>query len=575
MLLKLKNEGFQLPFFLIGRPKNYFLPFFVFLQNYSMRDRESKKSSYWVMQPMLFAILLAAGFLLGVLFQNKGDLQISTNKPVASHSSYHKLGEILNFIQTKYVDTIDVERLADVAAEAILKELDPNSYYIPAKEAAKVNSRMQGNLEGIGIEFFVFRDTVFIIDIIPEGPAEKSDLQSGDVILSVNESQVTGKNLSVEEIIGYFQGEVGSVAQIEVLRPMDDERFTVEIARGTIPINSVGASYLIDDDLLYIKLNSFTSKTYREFMQTIEKHISEGQQLDLILDLRHNPGGYLQEAIKILSQFFPRSGLELVETKGLSSKKKTYKTTGNNFFEIGKLAVLIDRSSASASEIIAGVTQDMDRGIVIGSGSYGKGSVQEHYTLSDESALRLTVSKYFIPSGRSIFKNEASDLDGEFLSGNGQQDSFPQQNFMTRNGRIVTQGNAIQPDIEVNADTFFTHAEFDSVFRIVNRMAFLYHRDNPIEFSDWHSFNNRFELTPNWKAQFFEMASEEGFEESIRGLLSRKSNRIEGILKARLARYYFGQDAYYQTLNSLDPVVNTAIDALQNDYNSLLAKSQR
>ena len=509
---------------------------------------------------------------MGVYFQGNGDVQIGKlpTKTSQSSSPYQKIGEILNFIQTKYVDSVDMDHLADVAANAILQELDPNSYYITREQAISVNQRMQGNLEGIGIEFFVFRDSVYVIDVLPDGPAESSVLSKGDIILSVDDSLVSGNGLSLNEIVELFRGESGSKVLLNIYRPTESRKIEVELTRGTVPVNSVGAAYMMDDDLLYIKLNSFTSRSYREFMQAIERNVDENKEFDLILDLRHNPGGYLQEAIKILSQFFRRSGLPLVYTRGSSIQERVYKTSGQNFYRIGKIAVLIDGASASASEIVAGVTQDMDRAIIVGSPSFGKGSVQEHYRLSDQSAMRLTVSRYYIPSGRAIFKSQQlADGADAFYYSEGANDEF-----LTRNGRRVEQGSAIQPDILVEADSLFTHNNFEPILRIINRLAFVYYLASFQAGQDVESFLSNLSTLPyTWKEDFMELAEEEYGNRDLEEMIYDHSDRISGFLKARKARYFAGSTAYQKVLNEYDPVVRAAIEALENDYQAMLNRS--
>lgn len=506
---------------------------------------------------------------MGIYFQGNGEVQIGKIPSKSSHSAspYQKLGEILNFIQTKYVDSVDMDYLADVAARAILQELDPNSYYITREQAISVNQRMQGNLEGIGIEFFVFRDSVYVIDVLPSGPAESSELARGDIIISVDDSLVSGNGLNLNEIVEYFRGEAGSRVSLEIYRPADSRKIELQITRGTVPVNSVGAAYMLEDDLLYIKLNSFTSRSYREFMQAIERNVDETKEFDLILDLRHNPGGYLQEAIKILSQFFRRSGLPLVYTRGSSIQERVYKSSGQNFYRIGKIAILIDGASASASEIVAGVTQDMDRAIVVGSPSFGKGSVQEHYRLSDESAMRLTVSRYYMPSGRAIFKSDELEEGGEAIYYSEGSNS----EFLTRNGRPVVQGSAIQPDILVEADSLFTHSNFEPILRIVNRLAFVYYLESlEAGFNLDPSSSISPDLPDVWREDFMEMAEEEYGNRDLEVLIYDHSDRIAGFLKARKARYYAGSTAYQRVLNNFDPVVRAAVEALINDYQAML-----
>ncbi|TVR87673.1 MAG: PDZ domain-containing protein [Saprospirales bacterium] len=528
-------------------------------------EKPQAESSYWLMQPLIFALLLALGFSLGVFFNGSSNVQIikSDKSRSVSSGSMHKLGEILNFVQTKYVDSVDVDQLADVAARAILEELDPNSYYISREETSAVNQRMQGNMEGIGVEFFVFRDSLHIIDVFPGGPADNADIRTGDIILSVNDSLVTGMDRSLENIMTLMRSEPARPVRLELLRPSEEEINEIIVTRGTVPINSIGASYLIDDNLLYVKINSFTSRTYREFMESIETKISDSEEFDLILDLRHNPGGYLQEAVKILSQMFGQSGLELVKTRGYSSQERVYRTTGQQFFRVGKVAVLIDGASASASEIIAGVLQDLDRAIVIGTHSYGKGSVQEHYRLRDNSAIRLTVSRYYIPSGRSIYKK----VEDDYYSSDVTDETFDVgKTFLTANGRKVFEGRAIEPDILIDQDSFLTKRSYSMFRNTINRLAFVYFRESLGTTEDITSKGSAVDIPVQWKEDFLELAEEEFGNRDIEEDLVNYSDRVKNLLMARIARYEHGPAGYYKQLNHNDPFVIMAKEALYSDY---------
>ena len=529
-----------------------------------MENKNIQSKTNWFIQPMVVAIFLAGGFMLGVWFQGEGKSPLVEGTQT---SSYHKLGEILNFIQSRYVDTIDIDRLADVAAEAILNELDPHSYYIPEEKHSAITNRMQGNLEGIGVEFFLFLDTFFVVDVIPNSPASMVDLLPGDAILAINDTIVSGRGREMFEIVELFRGPVDSEVRLRTLRDSGQKELEVVVKRGTVPINSVGSSYLIKDDLLYLRLNSFTARSYSEFMQVIEENVAGKEKIDLILDLRHNPGGYLQEAIKILSQLFPQAGKTMVKTKSHSKMEKTYRSNGRNFFHIDRVVVLIDGASASASEIVAGVIQDLDRGLVIGTKSYGKGSVQEHYHLKDGSAIRLTVSKYFIPSGRAIYREEDWVAENKGAS---DEDA----NFYTTNGRLVPEGKAIQPDILVDIKPVFRHAGFNHYLQYINRLAFSYFKaaagqmqvNSPDDLGQF--------IHEDWKTDLLELLDEEEKKHDLENLLEENSERVYSFLEARLGRFIFGTNQYYQILNRTDPVVNTAIEALESDYQVMLSRQR-
>lgn len=530
-----------------------------------MNESAPQKNLYWLMQPLLLAVVLVVGFLFGIYFQTSNETQVVRGASHTTHlSSYHKLGEILNFVQTKYVDSVDIDYLADVAAKAILKELDPHSYYIPRKEAEAVTNRMQGNMEGVGIEFFVFQDTVYIIDLVPGSPAAESSLKKGDIIVTINDSLVSGVNRELSEIVEFFRGPESSFVAIDAMCSISGDKYSVELLRRPIPLSSLGASYLVEEGLLYVKINSFTSRTYSEFMETIEDYASRETGTNLILDLRHNPGGYLQEAIKILSQFVAASGKPLVRTKGASTIERTYRSTGRRFFNVDKIVVLIDGASASASEIIAGVLQDLDRGVVIGNQSFGKGSVQEHFVLNDNSAVRLTVSQYFMPSGRGIFKNEFAEKSYDDL-----------EKFSTPNGRYVTQGQAIVPDIIVEPDSLFSHANFNQTLAIVNRLAFSYFINNLSSVESPESLISESIIPHNWLEDLLLMAESQEEKQLIEDFYNNDNHRLHSFLNARVGRFFFGDDIYFQLLNETDPVFNTAVEVIQNGEIAGILKSRR
>ena len=529
-----------------------------------MENKNTPSKTNWFIQPMVVSIFLAGGFMLGVWFQGEGK---STLVQSEHSSAYHKLGEILNFVQTRYVDTVDIDRLADVAAEAILNELDPHSYYIPQEKSAAITNRMQGNLEGIGVEFFLFLDTVYVVDVIANSPASKVDLLPGDAILAINDTLVSGLEREMSEIVELFRGPVDSEVRLRTLRNAEEKEREVVVKRGTVPINSVGSSYLIEEDLLYLKLNSFTARSYSEFMQVIEENVAGKEKIDLILDLRHNPGGYLQEAIKILSQLFPQAGKTMVKTKSHSKMEKTYRSNGRNFFHIDRVVVLIDGASASASEIVAGVVQDLDRGLVIGSKSFGKGSVQEHYRLRDNSAIRLTVSKYYIPSGRAIFREE------DWVADNGGA-TDEEASFYTTNGRLVPEGKAIQPDILVDVNSMFSHADFNKYLQFINQLAFSYFRDEAGQIQEYSAEYLNQLIPQTWQTDLLELLEEEDGKRDLENLLEENSERVYSFLEARLGRFIFGSNLYYEVLNRTDPVVRTAIEALESDYQAMLSRQR-
>lgn len=352
----------------------------------------NKKLQVWL--PLLFSLVLIAGMFLGYEL-NKVP---GTKNSFFSSNSRSTLQEALDLIKLKYVDAVNTDSLEGKAITEMMNELDPHSVYLPPVELQEANEDLAGNFEGIGVEFNMFSDTVNIVYVIPNGPSDKAGLQIGDKILKVNDSSITGKHFSTDEIKKYIRGQHSSKAVLQILR--DGKPQVVTVSRGTIPVSSVDAAYMIDKTSGYIRLNKFTENSYEEFMQAMETLKKEGLQ-SLVFDLRGNGGGFMNEAVDIADEFLDGDKL-IVYTEGVNSKKREYRCKRPGIFEKGKLVVLVDELSASASEVLAGVLQDWCRAKIIGRRTFGKGLVQEQYSLNDGSAIRLTIARYYTPLGRSI-----------------------------------------------------------------------------------------------------------------------------------------------------------------------------
>ncbi len=377
------------------------------------RDSTYKKTRYW--EPFLIGISAAIGLIAGYSMDfSRGDYSLlskdltNTSNVISSVKGDGRVEEIIRFIENKYVDSIETEQMTISLIDKMLSELDPHSSYITADELDGHNERMQGEYRGIGIESIKLQDTFYISKIQPGGPAAKSGLSIGDAFISLEDNEVAGKDISFDEIRKHLKSENKQSIDIEIMN-LDRQIRNVTVEIEEIEVPSASLSYLINQETAYLKLSRFSANTYEQFIESIEKFKDERQSLNLILDLRDNPGGFLPQAIKILSQLFKDKNQLLTYTEGLNQKKKEFRTTGNSFYNIDKVAVLIDEFSASGSEILSGAIQDWDRGIVIGQNSYGKGLVQEIYPLKNGGALRLTVAKYYTPSGRLIQKSYASE----------------------------------------------------------------------------------------------------------------------------------------------------------------------
>ena len=439
----------------------------------------TKNDKIKVWQPLALSLMLAIGMLFGYKMNDRdqGSL-IELVDQDSTPTSVGEIEELIRFIETRYVDSVDRDFLVEKAINAVLGELDPHSVYISPEQLKSVNDEMEGTFRGIGVEIFYIEDTVNIISIISDGPADRAGIKPFDKLISINDSIVAGQDLSFSEIRKMLRGDIGDELQIKLIDKNKKDKLA-EIVINDIPVSSVKGGVMVDDKTGYIKVDRFGSKTYSEFMDYFQTLTEKEGMKNIVIDLRDNPGGYLPQATNILSQLFKEKGNLLVYTKGNNDRKFEYKSTGKTFFPIEKVSVLIDENSASGSEILAGAIQDWDRGVIIGRRSFGKGLVQEQYDLSNEGALRLTIARYYTPSGRSI-QRTYEDMDsyytdyeeryysGEFFSedsiAKGNSDLFETMQLK----RPVFGGGGITPDIFVPIDSIL----FDPFYsEIVNEVA--------------------------------------------------------------------------------------------------------
>lgn len=373
-----------------------------------------------------------------------------------------KLDVILNMINYSYVDTVDINEIEENAIPLIIQDLDPHTVYIPAKDMQRVNEEMVGNFGGIGVQFYKYLDTVTVVKVVPGGPSEAAGLLDGDRIVKVNDSIVAGRKMDTDKIMKLMRGEIGTKVDLTIVRRGAREPINKKVTRGSIPIKSVDIAYMVDDTTGFVKVKTFGMNTYDEFMASLDKLGSMGMKR-LIVDLRDNEGGILPIAIRMINEFLPEGKL-ILYTQGKASPRMDYNSNGKGKYQNLPLTVLINERSASASEIFAGAIQDNDRGNIIGRRSFGKGLVQEQRPLSDGSALRLTVARYYIPSGRSIQKpydegkeKYYSDIYQRLLHGEfSEKDSIhfdEKLKFQTVGGRTVYGGGGVMPDVFVPEDT--------------------------------------------------------------------------------------------------------------------------
>ena len=367
-----------------------------------MPEVDKQHKTYNYLQPLLLGLAVAVGILVGFRLNElpENSLIYANDREDADQVPAGRIEELIRFIEHKYVDQIDRDLLISDAVEAVFVHLDPHSVYLTPDEVDQVSEQMEGSYAGLGVENFMIDDTVVIASVLPESPAKIAGLQTFDQILAIDGTPAAGVKMPHEEVRKLLRKQPGTKVQLQIYRKKQKQ--TISIIVDDIPVKSVHSCKISGTDIAYIKIDQFSNSTYREFMDVVESSFGEGKARHMVLDLRDNPGGYLPEATNILCQLFTEKEKLLLYTEGRNNKRNEYKTNGKQFFEIDKIVVLINEQSASASEIIAGAIQDWDRGLIVGRRSYGKGLVQEQYPLTNGGAVRLTVARYYTPSGRSI-----------------------------------------------------------------------------------------------------------------------------------------------------------------------------
>lgn len=533
-----------------------------------MNYNNSKRTVFF---PILLALAIAAGIFIGKMLP--ADTDFRHRMSIKSRSD--KINNILNIIEANYVDTVNRYQLAESAIPAILKKLDPHSIYIPAKELARANEPLRGNFEGIGISFNILTDTILVISTIPGGPSEKLGLLPGDKIIYVNDSLVAGKNISDEKVMGLLKGPKGTVVKIRILRNRHKELLPFEITRDKIPIYSVDVDYMVNDNTGYIRINSFAVTTYEEFMNGIMEMKSQGMK-KLIIDLRGNSGGVMEAAIRIANEFLEEDQL-IVYTLGRSQPRNEARATGKGVFQDGDLVILIDEWSASASEILAGAIQDNDRGTIIGRRSFGKGLVQEPVVFTDGSGMRLTIARYYTPTGRSIQKSYKDGFDkyyddlnvryihGEFEVSDSIQftDSLK---FTTPGGRIVYGGGGIMPDKFVPVDTTMLSPYLAKVRALIYRFVLKYTDTNREQLKKYTE-SDEMEKYLDKQAlldQFVVFAENNNVKKDPAGLKA-SGKIIHTQLKAYIARNILDNKGFYPIWEEIDTTLKYAIDYLEKD----------
>ena len=531
---------------------------------------KNRRLAIWL--PVIIAVCIGIGILIGNHFVRVAEGR-RTGFPV-THGN--KINTILDIIDNQYVDTVNVNTLIEDVIPKVFSELDPHSIYIPAKDVQKANEDLEGSFSGIGVSFNMQTDTILVISVIPGGPAEKAGLQAFDRIITINDSTYAGNKSSQELVMKTLRGERNSTVRLGVERKNEPELLVFDVTRGDVPVSSVDVSYKIEDGIGYIKISKFGRTTYNEFLTALAKLKQEGCN-SFVVDLRGNTGGYMDAAINMVNEFMPAGNL-VVYTEGKAFPRNEAFTNGTGNFQDAPIVVLTDEFSASASEIFAGAIQDNDRGLIIGRRTFGKGLVQSPIHLSDGSEIRLTIARYYTPSGRSIQKkyemgndnDYEQDIYNRFMHGEfDTADSIKlddQDKFETSIGRTVYGGGGIMPDLFIPRDTSGVTSYFTNVVNsgVLNLFALDYSDKN---FNKLASFKTYQELY-NYLQQQPLLSDFVSFAES-KGIKRRETLiRISGplILKqieAYIVRNFFDDDGFYPIFQNDDVTLQEAVKVLR------------
>lgn len=524
------------------------------------------------LMPFLLAICLVAGILIGTFYTN----HFSGNKLGIINTSSNKLNALLHIIDEQYVDTVSMFNLVEEAMPQILAELDPHSSYIPAKDLEAVNSDLKGSFSGIGVQFTIQDDTIHINSVIQGGPSEKVGLLAGDRIVEVDDSSFVGKIVTNSEAMRRLKGEKGSKVKLGIYRPGEKEILHFTVIRGDIPVKSIDAAYMINDKFGYVKVNKFGETTYPELLVALAQ-LSQANCKGMIIDLRGNTGGYMAAAIQMVNEFLPNNKL-IVYTEGRKSPRENYTSNGTGSSQTMPLIVLMDEGSASASEIFAGAIQDNDRGTIIGRRSFGKGLVQQPIEFSDGSAIRLTIARYYTPSGRCIQKpyekgNDAEyEMDiitryehGEFFSADSIKQNI-KEIYHTSLGRTVYGGGGIMPDIFVPQDTtgMTSYYRMAATRGLIIRYTLDYTDKNRNKLKEYDTPQKMeaYLKTQNLLEKFAGYAEKKGLKR--RNILMYKSKQLfEESLYGNIIYNMLGIEAYITYSNLTDKTVQKALEVLE------------
>ena len=527
---------------------------------------QNKKLQVWL--PLLFSLVMIAGMVIGYRIKEnmggRGFFYLDKRRPVE---------EVLNLIETKYVDKVMTDSIADDAISSLLAKLDPHSVFLPVSQLQEAKEDLEGRFFGIGVEYNMIDDTINVVNVVKGGPSEKAGLLVGDKLIKIDDSLVAGKNIASDRVRQLLRGATGSKVSVTLIRGNTPKSFT--IIRGMIPLYSLDASYMLNDSTGFIRLNKFSETTYNEFINAVEKLKKSGMR-NMVLDLRDNGGGILTEATDIADEFLEGEKL-ITYTEGAHSAKKEYRTKRNGIFESGKVVVLANELTASASEVLIGALQDWDRATVIGRRTFGKGLVQEQYTLNDGSGVRLTVARYYTPLGRSIqksymggsaaYRNELHDRmnDGELL----YADSIKHLDgkvYKTPGGKTVYSGGGITPDIFVAYDTSGYNSKLGRIYSglKLNEFIYRYYVGHQQQFSFYKTpleFEKNYSVDPaTWESL---NAYVTGDSININSFNPKQKQAVQRQIEILLARQIWRNEGLYEVSNVEDSTVKKALEVLK------------
>jgi carboxyl-terminal processing protease len=538
--------------------------------NESVNQNSEKPNRPSPLQPLYFAGVLILGMFIGTNLSDRNLFQVKSG----TEENPNKLVSLIDFIEDNYVDSVDKRKLIDDAIGSILRNLDPHSYYITPEELAASQEQIEGKFDGIGVEFMILRDTLMVVKTIPGGPSDKAGLVAGDRIVRVEDVNICGKELNSDKAQKLLKGKKGSEVRVSIFRKGEPDLKVYAITRGSIPLESVPVAFMAGDSVGYIKVERFSQNTYDEFYSAVDGLKNEGCS-KLLIDLRGNGGGLMDQAVKMIEEFLP-DGKLILYTEGVHQGKEVLKSSKKGSFQEMEVVVMIDQGSASASEIVAGALQDWDRSITIGRRSFGKGLVQHEIELPDKSAMRLTVARYYTPTGRCIQKPYGDSIDysgdihqrllkGEFTVADSIH--FPDSLRYTTLGdkkRTVYGGGGIMPDVFVPIDSVFFSGLLGelSYAGVIREYTFNYldhHRKDFAKFKTADEFIEKFQVSDAMLNEMLNEAKKEKIEatpKQVKHIQAELKMRIKG----QLARNLFDDTAMYKVILQTDHDFKKALE---------------